>query len=110
MYRSTVPAGGGGPVGAAAAVGEGAGAAVATGFADGAGAVEGDVVDAALGVADPLQADTSSNAASTPATGPRRRMASSWPSGRPGSTLATACLLWRPLDCGHDRGQSPDPP
>ena len=89
MYRSSVPAGGGGPVGAGGAVGEGAGVVVATGAADCRGAVE--VGGAALGVAGPLHADTSNNAAIRPAAVPRGRMAPYWPAQRPDSTPGGAC-------------------
>src|SRR5689334_14542509 len=83
MYRSSVPAGGGGPVGDGAVL-DGAGVVVATGAADCCGAVE--VRGAALGVAGPLQADTSNNAAIRPAVVPRRRMAPYWPARRGDST------------------------
>jgi hypothetical protein len=100
MYRSSVPAGGGGPVGpggVAGVVGEGAGVAVAA-----AGLVVGaEAVGAALGVAGPLHADTSNNAAIRPAAVPRGRMAPYWPARRPDSTPGGACrdrgtasLMW----------------
>ena len=86
MYRSRVPAGGGGPVGAAGVVGEGAGVADATAAAEAGGPVWADAVGAALGVAGPLQADASNNAAIRPAAVPRRRMAPYWPARLPDST------------------------
>jgi len=104
MYRSTVPAGGGGPVGAGGAVAAGAAAAVAAGVREAVGAAA--EVAEALGVVGPLQADTISNPVSPPAVdlnanlnsnlNAERRMRTYWRSAG-----STSSLLRRRVACGQ---------